>query len=103
MGFGGGVGGLGLGVVVDRGLGEHERTVLGLFVVFRIGGVEVDAGAPFQRGEESGCHVGPYPVGHPIQLVAGHEVAVVVVVAAGVHLQLRSVGIVFQRRRERNG
>lgn len=71
------VGVLGVEVVaaVNSGAEDHERSVLGLILVFEFSGAEVDAGATLQRGEECGGDVGAHPVGDPIQLIARHEAA----------------------------
>lgn len=55
---------------MDNRLGEHERAILGFFVVIEIDGAEVDAGATLERCEEGGGDVSAYPIGHPIQLLA---------------------------------
>lgn len=68
----------GLQAVVVGGPGQHKWSILGLFLVVEIDGAEVDAGAAFQRGEESGGDVGAHPVGHPIQFITGHEAAILV-------------------------
>lgn len=64
----------GLGVevaaVLDHGAGEHERSVLGFFLIFKIGGAEIDTGAALKRHEECGCHVSTNPIGDPIKLIA---------------------------------
>ena len=61
-------------VVMRDGFCEHERTVLGLFLVLIVvgvvGGAEVYAGAAFQRDEERRGYTRPHPIGHPIQLLA---------------------------------
>ena len=68
---------------MGRRLGEHERTVPGFFIVFRIGGVKVDARASFKRSKESRRHADPNPTGDPIQLFTGHEIAIVVISICG--------------------
>ncbi|KAK3194589.1 hypothetical protein Dsin_025899 [Dipteronia sinensis] len=61
--------------VVRGGPREHESSVLGLFVVFEIGGAYVDARAAFKRREKGGGDVGAHPVSDPIQLITRHEAA----------------------------
>lgn len=68
-----------VGAVLRDGLGEHEGAVLGFFLIFvNVVGAKVDAGAAFERGEEGGGDAGAYPVGHSVELLAGHEAAIVV-------------------------
>ena len=57
-----------------------------VIVFIDVGGAEVYTRAAFQGGKEGRGNVGADPVGHPIQLVAGNEVAAAA--AAAVHFDI---------------
>lgn len=52
-------------------IGEHERAIFGLFfiLIVGVGGVEINAGAAFQRCEESGGDARADPISQSIQLI----------------------------------
>lgn len=73
---GGGFGGV---VVVEDGFGEHEGAILGLLLVVvfvLLGGAEVDAGAPLERGEERRGHARPHPARHALELLVREDARV---------------------------
>lgn len=98
MSLGGGGGGGGGGSRGGNRVGEHESTIITVggvvVVIFVVGGAEIDARATLQGSEESRSHVSADPVGHSVELVAGHDgattVAVVAVAVVG--------GVVFHLR-----
>ncbi|CAL9067302.1 unnamed protein product [Musa banksii] len=71
----------GILLVVEHGLCEHERAVVGLLEVVAVvlGGAEVDAGAALEGGEEGGHHARSYPHRHPFQLPVGRHHALGVI------------------------
>lgn len=57
-------------------VGDHERAVLGFFVVgvgvgVGVGGREVNAGAAFKGCEECGSNAHPKPPSQAVQLLVG--------------------------------
>ncbi|KAE8728894.1 hypothetical protein F3Y22_tig00004045pilonHSYRG00007 [Hibiscus syriacus] len=52
--------------IMEKRLGEHKGAIIGFLILIKIGGAEINTGAPLQRCEKCRGHAGADPISHSI-------------------------------------